>query len=93
VKKLRRWRPPRSVWRLAAVVVFYLILEQIFAYETRATGLMSPGGTPHYGVLLLGAAYIALRVVARFVVPAIVVFLAVQSLASHLASPSKSQGS
>jgi hypothetical protein len=95
VKKLRlRWRrPPRSAWRLAAVVVLYLLVEQLFAYETRATGLVSPGGTPHYGVLLLGVAFLGLRIVVRFVVPGLVVFLAAQSLAAHLGSSSRSQGS
>ncbi len=81
---------------MATVVVLYFVVEQLFAYETRVTGLLSPGGSPHYGVLLLGALYIALRVTVRFVVPAIAVFLVVQfvvAAVSQRASPSSSQGS
>jgi hypothetical protein len=93
MSKLRLRRVPRIVWVLAGVVVVYLASEYIFAAATRSVGLLSPGGVPNYSVIVLGAVYVALRVTVRLVVPGAIVFLVVQSLASHLASPSKSQGS
>ena len=94
--RARLRRVPRNVWSLAAVVVLYLLVEQLLSYETRVVGLLSPGGSPHWGVLLLGAVYVALRLAVRFVVPAVAVALVVQFLVaavSQRASPSKSQGS
>jgi hypothetical protein len=70
----RRWRLPRIVWSAGGIVVTYLAVEQLFAYETSTRGLLSPSGAPHLGVLALGAAFVALRFAVYFVVPALGVF-------------------
>lgn len=83
-QRLRLRSVPRRAWSLLGVVVLYLAVGQIFACETRTAGLLSPGGAPHYGVLALGAAYLLLRVVARFVVPGLAVFWGVRALAERV---------
>jgi hypothetical protein len=72
-----RPRLPRPVWIAATILGAYLTVELLFAHEASVKGLLSPSGTPHVGVLAIGAVFLALRVVVRFVVPAMFVYLLV----------------
>jgi hypothetical protein len=80
VSDARRRRLPGTVWGAMAIAVSYFAVEQLFAYETSTRGLLSPSGTPHVGVLALGAAFLALRMAACFVVPALVVLAVLDAL-------------
>jgi Co/Zn/Cd efflux system component len=73
----RKLRVPWTLWIAGAIVAVYLAVEELFAYETRTTGLLSPGGHPHFGVLACGLAFLALRMAARFVAPGLVVWTGV----------------
>lgn len=55
-------------------MILYLACSQLFAYASAREGLVSPTGTPHFGVLLLGIASIVARVTVLFVLPFIGVF-------------------
>lgn len=68
----RRRRLRGTLWAAMAIAVSYFAVEQLFAYETSTRGLLSPAGAPHVGVLALGATFLALRMAACFVVPALV---------------------
>ncbi len=62
-------RPLRGAcWLLAA----YAILG--FAFEHAAGGLLTPGGVPRAGAIFLGGTYVALRVLTRFALPALLAF-------------------
>lgn len=65
---------PRSVWTAGAIVAAYLAAELLFAYVTRTSGLLSPSGTPHLGVLAIGAVFLGLRLAAYFLAPAIAAY-------------------
>ena len=57
-----------AAWLLAA----YAILG--FAFERVAGGLLTPEGVPQAGPIFLGGTYVALRVLTRFGLPALVAF-------------------
>lgn len=65
---------PRSLWIAGAMVATYLAAELLFAYVTGTSGLLSPSGTPHLGVLAIGAVFLGLRLLAYFLAPAIAVY-------------------
>jgi hypothetical protein len=62
---------------VAVLGAAYVLLGGLFAHETRAVGLLSPSGAPNLGVVVLGLAYLVVRVVTRFAVPAIAVYVLV----------------
>jgi hypothetical protein len=69
-----RWMRGSWLLRFAAVlVVVQLLLGWAFAWVGRTRGLLSPGGSIHPDVALLGALYLVMRLAARFAVPALVV--------------------
>jgi len=63
-----------------------LTLGWLFRYETETEGLLSPQGSPHLGVAMLGVAFLVLRVLARLLIPAMVVFVAVRASLRRLRS-------
>jgi hypothetical protein len=64
-RRIALW--PAILW------VAYLIAEAIFSATTERRGLVSPDDLS-FGLLFLGAAVLALRIVALFVLPAVVVY-------------------
>jgi hypothetical protein len=69
------------------MVGVYLALGWLFAYETRARGLLTPGGSPNVDVVAIGACYLVLRVVVRFGAPLVVVLAISRVLAARLGAP------
>lgn len=82
----RSWRLPGVVWTLGGMVTAYLALGWLFAYETRARGLLTPGGSPNLDVVAIGGVYLVLRVVVRFGAPSIVVLAITRALVARLAA-------
>jgi hypothetical protein len=69
-----RLRHSRAARWAATLVVVYVALGLAFALVSQSRGLLSPGGTPHLDVMLLGGAYLLTRVAVRFALPALVVY-------------------
>jgi hypothetical protein len=66
---------PRSVAWTAALLVLYAAVGLAFTHETRTAGLFTAGGTPNL-VVVFGAVYLVLRVLARFLVPGLLAYTA-----------------
>jgi hypothetical protein len=58
-----RW----AVW----LSLLYVAMDLLFSLEMGARGLLSPGGDIHVDAVAIGLACIAMRVVGRFAVPAL----------------------
>ena len=72
-----RWlglRYSRAARWAVALVVLYVALGLAFSLVSQSRGLLSPGGTPHLDVMLLGGAYLLTRIAVRFAVPALVIY-------------------
>ena len=78
-----RW----AVW----LSLFYVATDVLLSLEMGARGLLSPGGSIHPDAVVIGLACIAVCVVGRFAIPALLAFgltcVAVEQLVSLL-SPS-----
>jgi hypothetical protein len=66
------WRRSRALRIAVLAVILELVLRWGFSAVGRSRGLVSPGGTLHADVAVLGVAYILTRVVVRFAIPALV---------------------
>jgi hypothetical protein len=55
----------------------YGVTRFAFAYLTHESGLITPGGTPNWGVLVLGLGALHLRTAVLFVTPAFLTYRAV----------------
>ena len=71
------------------VLAVYLILSAIFGALTERRGLVSPDDLD-FGLLLLGAAVLSLRIVALFVLPAVIVYRVAARLLLPRREPGKS---
>lgn len=61
-----RW----AVW----LSLLYVVMDLLLSLEMGARGLLSPGGSIHPDAVVIGLACIAVRVVGRFAVPALLGF-------------------
>ena len=66
------WRGSRALRIAVVAAVVELALRWGFSAVARSRGLISPGGAFHADVALLGVAYVGVRVVVRFALPALV---------------------
>lgn len=67
------WMRGSRALRLAVILAAIdLVLGWGFSWMSGSRGLLSPGGSVHADVAVLGAAYILARMAARFAVPALV---------------------
>jgi hypothetical protein len=69
----------RALVRLAVLVGAYGLLEWLFAFMTQVEGLVSPKGAPHLGVIALGGAFLALRLLVRGAAPSLAVCAALRA--------------
>ena len=61
-----RW----AIW----LSLFYVVMDLLLSLEMGARGLLSPGGSIHPDAVVIGLASIAVRVVGRFAIPALLAF-------------------
>ena len=62
-------------WRFGFVLLgWYVGLRLAFAVLGATRGIISPEGTPHLGVLVLGVCTIAMRLVVLYVLPPYVTY-------------------
>jgi hypothetical protein len=61
-----RW----AVW----LSLLYVVMDLLLSLEMGARGLLSPGGAIHPDAVVIGLACIAVRIVGRFAVPALLAF-------------------
>jgi len=67
------WMRGSRALRLAALLAaIALVLGWGFSWMSGSRGLLSPGGSVHADVAVLGAAYILARTAGRFAIPALV---------------------
>lgn len=64
----------------AGIVAGYLLLDWAFAFASESRGLLSPDGSPHAEVVVLGLAYIGARIALRFAVPALLAYAVASAL-------------
>lgn len=82
-------REARRIVLVPAIIwIVYLAIAAIYGASTERGGLVSPDGLD-LGIVLLGAATLALKLVAIFVLPAVVVF----RLSSRLLRPRRNTAS
>lgn len=81
---------PWTVWAMGAVVAVYFALGWLFEYETRARGLLTPGGAPNLDVIAIGGMYLLLRVVVRFGLPFAIALGVVRRVAAVIAERARS---
>lgn len=61
-----RW----AIW----LSLFYVAMDLLLSLEMGARGLLSPGGSIHPDAVVIGLVSIAVRVVGRFAIPALLAF-------------------
>ncbi|HEX3346241.1 MAG TPA: hypothetical protein VHS09_16775 [Polyangiaceae bacterium] len=84
----------RTALRTAtALAVLHLALGWTFSWISHTRGLLSPGGAFHADVALLGAAYLFVRVVVRFALPALLAGAVAAAVVDRVsrASPARSR--
>ena len=74
----------RAVRAPVIVALVYLVLRAIFDGQVARGGLFSPAGQVSVGVAILGGIVLVLRIVVLFVVPALLVYPLVRSLARRI---------
>ncbi len=87
-----RFGLPRAAWVLGALGASYVGLGWLFEYVSQVRGLLSPGGMPNVDLVILGGAYLLLRVTVRFGVPLVVAGLVARTVAAKLLARSRGQG-
>jgi hypothetical protein len=74
-REVLTWARGSRAVRVAVVLGgLYLVLGAAFLLAGASRGLISPSGTPHLEVVVLGGAYLLARVAVRFAAPALVAY-------------------
>jgi hypothetical protein len=63
----------RALVNVTVLVGLEVLLGAIFSMLTRAEGLVTPHGSPNLDAILVGIAYLTLRLIVHLALPAIVV--------------------
>ena len=79
------WARGSRALRFAAVLAgLYVVLGAAFSLVGASRGLISPSGTPHLDVVVLGGAYLLTRVAVRFAAPALVAYAIAGALLARM---------